>query len=84
MLSDDEGIAYAGFDLNRCVEPKQFHDVVGYYNRYDVFALTVNRERQEPVTFRDARSHSNATAQGQITGASGRQHGVQPGDREVN
>jgi aliphatic nitrilase len=53
MLSDDEGIAYAEFNLNRCVEPKQFHDVVGYYNRYDVFSLTVNRERQEPVTWRD-------------------------------
>jgi nitrilase len=83
-VRDEEGIAYAEFDLNRCVEPKQFHDVVGYYNRYDVFALTVNRERQEPVTFRDARSHSTITAQGEITGAGARQHEVRPGDREVN
>jgi aliphatic nitrilase len=52
MLSDEEGIAYAQFDLNRCVEPKQFHDVVGYYNRFDVFSLTVNRERLEPVSWR--------------------------------
>jgi len=28
-----------------CVEPKQFHDVVGYYNRFDVFSLNVNRHR---------------------------------------
>jgi nitrilase len=84
MLSDEEGIAYAEFDLNRCVEPKQFHDVVGYYNRYDVFSLTVNRERQEPVTFRDARSHSSATAQGEITGAGARQQVVRASDREVN
>jgi aliphatic nitrilase len=60
MLSDDEGIAYAEFDLNRCVEPKQFHDVVGYYNRYDVFSLTVNRERQEPVTWSEQATVASA------------------------
>ncbi|WP_042338853.1 carbon-nitrogen hydrolase family protein [Paraburkholderia ferrariae] len=53
MLKDEEGIAYAEFDLNRCVEPKQFHDVVGYYNRFDVFSLAVNRERLEPVSWRE-------------------------------
>jgi nitrilase len=53
-LQDQEGIAYAEFDLKRCVEPKQFHDVVGYYNRFDVFSLTVNRKRHHPVTFVDA------------------------------
>jgi len=54
MLTDREGIAYAEFDLTRCVEPKQFHDVVGYYNRFDVFSLSVNRERLEPVSWRDS------------------------------
>jgi nitrilase len=53
-LCDEEGIAYAQFDLNRCVEPKQFHDVVGYYNRFDVFSLMVDRERREPVSWRTA------------------------------
>jgi hypothetical protein len=33
------------------VEPKQFHDVVGYYNRFDVFDLTVNRTRPRPARF---------------------------------
>jgi len=61
-LSDQEGIAYAQFDLNRCIEPKQFHDVVGYYNRFDVFSLTVNRERLEPVSWRDT-SRVAATVQ---------------------
>jgi nitrilase len=51
MISDAEGIAYAEFDLNRCIEPKQFHDVVGYYNRFDVFSLNVTRVRQEPVSW---------------------------------
>jgi nitrilase len=53
MLQESEGIVYADIDIKRCVEPKQFHDVVGYYNRFDIFALTVHRERNRPVTFRD-------------------------------
>ncbi|MGX1353247.1 nitrilase [Bradyrhizobium elkanii] len=53
-LQDQEGIAYAEIDLNRCVEPKQFHDVVGYYNRFDIFGVTVDRSRLTPARFRDA------------------------------
>ncbi|MET0720110.1 MAG: carbon-nitrogen hydrolase family protein, partial [Tardiphaga sp.] len=51
MLCEDEGILYADIDLNRCVEPKQFHDVVGYYNRFDIFDLSINRRRLTPATF---------------------------------
>lgn len=51
-LQHDEGIAYATFDLNACVEPKQFHDIVGYYNRFDVFDLTIDRRRLTPATFK--------------------------------
>lgn len=54
LLQDEEGIGYAEFDLRRCIEPKQFHDVVGYYNRFDVFDLTINRKRLVPATFVDA------------------------------
>jgi nitrilase len=50
-LREDEGIAYATFDLNECIEPKQFHDIVGYYNRFDVFDFTVDRRRHVPATF---------------------------------
>ncbi|OCF42835.1 hypothetical protein I317_03312 [Kwoniella heveanensis CBS 569] len=63
---EDEGIAYAEFDLNKCIEPKQFHDFVGGYQRYDVFNLNVNRSRQEPVAWqedvRPERSIWNAAA----------------------
>jgi aliphatic nitrilase len=52
LLSDREGLLYAGIDTRACVEPKQFHDVVGYYNRFDVFNLTVDRTRRRPVSFR--------------------------------
>jgi aliphatic nitrilase len=50
-LQDGEGIIYAEFDLQQCIEPKQFHDVVGYYNRFDVFDLTINRKRLTPARF---------------------------------
>lgn len=59
MLQDAEGIAYAELDLNRCVEPKQFHDVVGYYNRFDIFDLSVDRSRLTPARFLD---HARAEA----------------------
>ena len=51
MLRDEEGILYHEIDINECVEPKQFHDVVGYYNRFDIFDLRVNRERLKPIAF---------------------------------
>jgi aliphatic nitrilase len=50
-LQTEEGLIYAELDLSQCIEPKQFHDVVGYYNRFDVFDLKVNRKRIEPVTW---------------------------------
>jgi len=58
-MQDDEGIAYAEIDLSRCIEPKQFHDVVGYYNRFDVFDLTVNRKRLASAAFLDATESLN-------------------------
>lgn len=51
FLQHGEGIAYATFDLNECVEPKQFHDIVGGYQRFDIFNLNVNKDRAAPVTF---------------------------------
>jgi len=48
---DEEGILYAELDLSECVEPKQFHDVSGGYNRFDIFQLTVNRTPNRPIQF---------------------------------
>jgi nitrilase len=53
VLADDEGIVYAEIDIARCVEPKQFHDVVGYYNRFDIFRLEVDRTPRNPAAFFD-------------------------------
>lgn len=52
-LIDDEGIVYADIDLNRCIQPKQMHDIIGHYNRFDVFSLHVNREPQRKVVLDD-------------------------------
>jgi nitrilase len=45
-IQGEEGIVYAELDLADCVEPKQFHDTVGYYQRFDIFDLKVDRRRQ--------------------------------------
>ena len=50
-LRDEEGILYADIDLADSVEQKQFHDITGGYNRFDVFQLTVDRTAQRPVAF---------------------------------
>lgn len=51
FLQHEAGILYADLDLDDCVEGKQYHDVVGGYQRLDVFQLTVDRSRRDPVTF---------------------------------
>jgi aliphatic nitrilase len=51
VLCDDEGIVYADIDVAQCIVPKQFHDLSGGYNRFDIFQLHVNRQAHRPVTF---------------------------------
>jgi aliphatic nitrilase len=53
-LCADEGLLYHEIDVSDCVEPKQFHDVAGYYNRFDVFDLAVNRRRLTPISLTEA------------------------------
>lgn len=54
MATDMEAILFADLDLNECIEGKQYHDVVGGYQRFDVFSLQVNRQRQSPIQFQSA------------------------------
>ena len=67
MLCEAEGLLYQQIDISHCVEPKQFHDVVGYYNRFDVFDLRVNRKRIVPIAFSDDEGND----------------GVEPSGREI-
>lgn len=48
-LGDEEGIVYAEVDLESTVEPKLMHDVVGQYNRFDIFEFGVNRSQLQPI-----------------------------------
>ncbi|NUU34343.1 MULTISPECIES: carbon-nitrogen hydrolase family protein [Pseudomonas] len=52
-LIDRDGITYADIDLNRCIQPRQMHDITGHYNRFDIFELKVNRKALTPVQFTD-------------------------------
>lgn len=61
-LSDDEGIVYADIDTAQSVEPKQFHDVVGYYNRFDIFDLRIDRSRRDPARFAEGVEDGSADA----------------------
>ena len=51
FLQHEQGILYADLDVSGTVEGKQFQDVVGGYQRFDVFQLKVDRSRQTPITF---------------------------------
>lgn len=50
-LIDDEGIVYADIDLADCIQPKQMHDIIGGYNRFDIFDLRIDRSSRSPVRF---------------------------------
>jgi nitrilase len=52
-LIDDEGIVYADIDLEKCIQPKQMHDILGHYNRFDIFDLRVNTTPTRKITFID-------------------------------
>ena len=53
IACDEERIVYAEIDPAQCVELKQIHDLAGYYNRFDIFKLTVDRSANRPVRFDD-------------------------------
>jgi nitrilase len=50
-LIDEEGIIYAEIDLEKCIQPKQMHDILGHYNRFDIFDLRVNIAPTRKITF---------------------------------
>src|SRR6476620_2496438 len=52
-LIDEEGIVYADIDLAKCIQPKQMHDILGHYNRFDIFDLRVNIAPTKKITFVD-------------------------------
>lgn len=59
-IIDDEGIAYAEIDLSKCIQPKQMHDILGHYNRFDIFDLRVNTAPTRKITFINSHEAFNA------------------------
>jgi aliphatic nitrilase len=49
IFSSEEGLCVADINLGDSIVPKRMHDIVGYYNRYDVFDLNVTIKRDSPV-----------------------------------
>ncbi|KAK5168976.1 uncharacterized protein LTR77_006285 [Saxophila tyrrhenica] len=70
-IQGDEGIVYADLDLEECVEPKQFHDVVGGYQRFDVFDLKVDRRRMGVEGSFGAEGETGGQGRGAEVGSSG-------------
>ncbi|MBY4383765.1 aliphatic nitrilase [Rhodococcus sp. 05-2256-B2] len=52
-LIDDEGIVYADIDLAKCIQPKQMHDIIGHYNRFDIFDFRVDTRVRSAVSIAD-------------------------------
>ncbi|MBP6019317.1 MAG: carbon-nitrogen hydrolase family protein [Burkholderiaceae bacterium] len=52
-LIDSEGIVYGEIDLEKSIEPKQFHDIIGHYNRFDIFELRLHQRPLNPLNIVD-------------------------------
>ncbi len=48
-LVGEEGIVYADIDIAESIEAKQIHDIVGHYQRPDLFNLQVDQRPQEHI-----------------------------------
>jgi aliphatic nitrilase len=47
--ADREEIIYAEVNMEDVVRSKMMRDIVGHYNRFDIFKLYVNEEKQQPL-----------------------------------
>jgi len=47
-----EGMVVAGIDIAHSVDLKMIHDIIGHYNRFDIFHLEVDPTPNRPVWIR--------------------------------
>ncbi|MNN47153.1 Nitrilase, arylacetone-specific [compost metagenome] len=59
-LCDTEGLCIAEINYSPVAELRRLHDVAGYYNRFDIFRLEVNRVALEPIHFVEGQSTPSA------------------------
>jgi len=50
---EEEGIVHAEVDMGDRVEGKAYHDVLGHYNRFDIFRLAVDKRPHDPIVTAD-------------------------------
>jgi nitrilase len=54
-LQGSEGMVVAEIDIARSIEYKMIHDIVGYYNRFDIFHLEIDPTPNRPVWIKKPR-----------------------------
>lgn len=59
---EGEGIVHADIDLHDRVPAKAYHDILGHYNRFDIFDLTLHRDRHESMRIADETDGGNLDA----------------------
>jgi predicted amidohydrolase len=57
-IEGEEGIIYADIDIEQEIIRKQWHDIIGHYNRFDVLSLNLNMDDDQPINFLTSRSPS--------------------------
>jgi aliphatic nitrilase len=62
-LVDEEGIVYGEIDLSKCIAPKQMHDIIGHYNRFDIFTLHVNGKPLQPLMLEESKRPDGSALQ---------------------
>lgn len=61
-LVGEEGFVEADIDISESIILKQAHDIVGYYNRFDIFQLKVNKSPNVPIVIEETHTmESNNT-----------------------
>jgi nitrilase len=63
-LVGEEGFVEADIDISESIILKQAHDIVGYYNRFDIFQVKVNKNPNVPIVFEE-NHQSDSTDTGQ-------------------
>jgi aliphatic nitrilase len=61
-LRDEEGIVYADVDLERMIDAKTLHDVVGHYNRFDILSILYRRRTPKPIVYVDEEDEGRRSA----------------------
>ncbi|MGD9867939.1 MAG: hypothetical protein AB7U38_08095, partial [Hyphomicrobiales bacterium] len=52
VRSEGDGLVAAEIDVSEVTGLKQHHDMAGYYNRLDIFSVSVDRTRHSTATFK--------------------------------